>query len=449
MSDQILNSIKRVIINTIRPYRKEVEKKYILERDFQFKPLSEIMHYQNMLFIKLLIHAYKTPYYKKIIDNFGKPIEKFSLDDLKYFPILTKEIIRAYTQDLINKTAKGICKNSSGGSTGKPIQFYQDYNYIIHNYANIRICNGMAGYIPESKIAKLWGAPQDIKKSLGFKNKLKFWLFNTRFYDSYDMGYNKMLLYNKNLMNFKSDIIEAYTSSLFLFAKFLEKERIDPDYPTLSIITSAEKLHQHMRQKIETVFGIKIFDRYGSRETGPVSAECEFHNGQHIMMTDFIVEVVDPLTEKFIYDKPGEIIITVLNNFAMPFIRYKIGDMGVISKEPCSCGRTTYRLKEIIGRTYDNFLMPDGKIIYGAFFAKIIYPLENIKAFQFIQEDLRTFILKLVLESKYQGETVEKIKDKITKVIGKKSKLIIILVDEIEKLPSGKYQFTISKVDKI
>jgi phenylacetate-CoA ligase len=205
------------------------------------------------------------------------------------------------------------------------------------------------------------------------------------------MSEENMLKYHKDMEKFQPDVIISYASSIYLLAKFLEKKGIKPNYPKISISTSAETLYPHMRETIERVFNVKVFDKYGSREVSAIAYECEVHSGLHIIMDNVIVECIDPITGEEVWDRPGEILITDLNNYGMPFIRYKIGDMGILSKEKCKCGRNTLLLKRVIGRTTDNFILKNGRIVHGEYFTHLFYGLEGIKEFQFVQEKIDRF----------------------------------------------------------
>lgn len=443
IQDTIAQSkIKKEILKIFPSKRKQWEI-YYEKKKLQYLSLEEIQQYQIKKLRNLLKIAAKSPYYKKFINSVGIPIDEFTLDDLKKFPFLTKDIIRKEKENLLTKPKDELFPNSSGGSTGEPVNFYQDQNYREHIWATMMIIMETCGWYYGARIARLWGAPQD-RPTL--KSKISYFLQNTRFYDSFNMSEENMLKYHNDMSKFQPDIIISYASSIYLLAKFLEKNNIKPNYPKISISTSAETLYPHMRETIERVFGVKVFDKYGSREVSAIGYECEAHSGLHILMDNVIVECIDPLTGKEVWDEPGELIITDLNNYGMPFIRYRIGDMGILTKEKCSCGRNTLMLKRVIGRVSDNFLLKNGRIVHGEYFTHLFYGLEGIKEFQFIQEKLDEFHLYIVKMEGFKENMIEKVKREIINVIGTDSKLYVHYVNQIPKTPTGKYRFTISKV---
>jgi phenylacetate-CoA ligase len=201
-----------------------------------------------------------------------------------------------------------------------------------------------------------------------------------------------------------------------------------------------------MRAEIEEVFQVPVFDRYGSREVSAMAAECGAHQGLHVQMPGYIVETIDPATGRNVEEQLGEIVITVLNNFAMPFLRYRIGDMGKLTRKPCPCGRNTVRLQEIAGRTSDNFLMPDGRVVHGEYFTHLFYGRDGIEQFQFVQKSRDEFTLRIVPSGRYRNEMTRLIENEIREMIGAHSKLRIEIHESIPKTATGKYRFTISEV---
>ena len=449
-------NLLRFIQDTIAKsnFKKEILKKifnqkrrwdiYYEKKKLEFLPLEEIKKYQLSKLRSLLKVAMNAPYYREIITSFNKPIEDFTLDDLKQFPILTKDIIRKEKFRLLAKPIKELFPNSSGGSTGEPINFYQDKNYREQKLATSMVVMETFGWKYGARIARLWGAPQDRPN---LKTKISYFLQNTKFYDSFNMSEENMIKYHKDMEEFQPDVIISYASSIYLFSKFLEKNKIKPNYPKISICSSAETLYPHMRETIKRVFNVEVFDLYGSREVSTIAYECEVHSGLHILMYDVILECVDPITGEDVFDKPGEIIITDLNNYGMPFIRYKIGDMGILSREKCKCGRNTVLLKRVIGRTTDNFVLKNGKIVHGEYFTHLFYGIDGIKEFQFVQEAIDKFNLYIVKDVGFSEEILLRIQKNIKEIIGKDSELNIHFLESIPKTPTGKYRFTISKIN--
>lgn len=426
--------------------------KYYLEKKrYNNKNHSEIEQIQFRNLKKLVVHCNETvPYYKKVYKEAGfNPYDMKKVDDLKYVPILTKDIIRENFNNLLsaNVPAKEIYLNSSGGSTGHTLNFYQDKRFKRHSIASFFLCDSMQGWSFGARTARLWGAPKDISHIKGFAGRMKMYFKNEKFFDAFDMTPDNMKQYHVELSAFKPDVIIAYASSAYIFAKYLKENHIKPDYPRKSIISTAEVLYDYMRNLIEEVFEVEVFDRYGSREVGNIAAECSHHNGLHINMHDYIIECIDPMTGTDANKgEIGELVITCFINYAMPFVRYKIGDMGIIDDKLCPCGRNTTLLKRLIGRTSDIITSKSGRLIHGEYFTHIFYGMKGVKQFQFIQETLNNYKILIVKDEGFIDHNIDDIKKEVFDVLGKEIDLEIQFVSRIPNEISGKYRFTISKV---
>ena len=204
-----------------------------------------------------------------------------------------------------------------------------------------------------------------------------------------------------------------------------------------------------MRNVISEVFQCEVFDHYGTREVGSIASECQNHDGLHILMEHTLVEVVDELGKRCLPGVEGEIVITTLNNYSMPLIRYKIGDMGVMSdKIQCNCGCNYPILQKISGRTNGVFKTKSGSKIGGEFFTHIFLYRESIKNFQVIQKDLDFIKVKIVKKDgiEFNEEDISDIKNKIKLVMGINCKVVFEFVDKIKKTPNGKYLNTVSEI---
>lgn len=409
--------------------------------------LTAIERHQEERLRLLLARAAELPRYGTLAARLGKPLGAVTLADLPRIPFLSKDVLRDEGPQLRLSGAEGVYENYSGGSTGIPIRFWQDERYRIDLSAATRRANRLAGMFPGARVAKLWGAPQDRRKIEGLSGRLRLWLLNQRYYDTFDMGPARMEAYHRDLAAFQPDFIQAYASSALLLARFLKSRRLRPTYPRQAIVSSAERLTPQMRAEIEEVFPVRVFDRYGSREVSAIAAECSEHQGLHIQMASYIVETIDPATLAPVTGRPGEIVITVLNNYAMPFLRYRIGDMGILDTTRCSCGRPTYRLREVLGRTSDNFLMADGRIVHGEYFTHIFYGREGIEQFQFVQHTPEEYTLQIVPTPYYRQAVADQIESEVRDMIGPAARLQFELREAIPKTASGKYRFTVSHVD--
>ncbi len=232
---------------------------------------------------------------------------------------------------------------------------------------------------------------------------------------------------------------------MFVFAKFLEEEGLKPPR-VRGVIISGEKSFPYQKEKIGQVFNAPVFERYGSQEFCNIAAECEQHNGMHINADALHVEV---LRDDGTLAEPGEvghIVVTGFDNMAMPFIRYKMGDMGALSDEPCPCGRGLPLLKSVAGREMDMIASPEGNICAGIMFPHFMKEFADIKGFQFVQESLDHLRLRIVPDKDFDRGVLGFMEEQLRRYVGPTMRIEFEFVDELETLMSGKYKMVISKI---
>ncbi len=446
--DLICKSRLKKSISSFLPSKRRKWKLYHNKGNLLRLAEPEKKRFQEEKFKNLLRQALNSSYYSGVLEKAGLNPDNAALEDLKKLPFLTKEIIRRQGDSLLAKSKSRLYQNASGGSTGEPIVFYQDKNYRDNVWATMMVILEMCGWYYGARIARIWGAPQDKRRFRTLRGRLIYFFQNTRFYDSFNMSEENMLKYHYDMTKHRPDIIICYASSVYLLAKLLKEKGLMPSYPSISINTSAETLLPHMRSTVTEVFGREIYDKYGSREISGIACECSAHRGLHVFEDNVILECLDPLTGEDVYEKPGELVVTDLNNLGMPFIRYRIGDMGVISRERCPCGRNTLMLKKVSGRITDNFYLKNGRIVHGEYFTHLFYGKRGIKNFRFIQNREDDFLLHIVKDTDYAEDCLKQIVCDIKKVIGENTVLKVEFKDKIPDTATGKYRFTVSKVKK-
>jgi phenylacetate-CoA ligase len=229
---------------------------------------------------------------------------------------------------------------------------------------------------------------------------------------------------------------------MYELAKFIEQNNLSIKNID-AIITSAGTLYPFMRETIEKNFKVKIYNRYGSREVGNIA--CEEPNIDGLVITDDVfVEIVDENGNKCEDGVEGEIIVTSLINHAMPLIRYKIGDRGVLNTSKYDFPI----LEKVSGRNVNMFRTKDNKLIDGEYFTHLLYHIEWIKKFQIIQKDYDLIEVKLIKNFDESKEDLNNIESGIKKVMGANCIVKFNFVDEILPLKSGKYLYTICELDE-
>ena len=402
----------------------------------------------------LLIHAHKNvPYYNRVFNKM-EVVDNGTVNLLKFdkIPIITKETLQIENLSSREYRNRKWYYNSSGGSTGEPTRFIQDEEYTKWFQATSKYYYQEMLGIDETRAKKiiLWGSPRDLfKGNVGVKNKISNWFNNCIFLNSFKMSKNDLERYLRIINSEKPDIIKGYAGSLYELGMYAENANINIRSPKL-LISSAETLSDEMRQKIESIFGAKTFDFYGSRETASIAGECRCGLMHQFIFNNY-VEILDDNNNPVKNGEMGKIIITNLHNYAMPFIRYEIGDAAIPGGKKCKCGNTLPTMKKIAGRLQEQFVKENGTIIIGYFFVHLMGVIQNkglIKKFQIIQEEYKK--IRIIVVPKTNINKVERtnIENKIKTVMGNDCKIVWDFVDDIQKTEGGKYFYTKSLVKR-
>ena len=242
----------------------------------------------------------------------------------------------------------------------------------------------------------VWGSWRDIlNHKSNVSKRILDRLTNDRFFNAFMMTPEKMRAYLDELNQNPPRLVIAYATSIYELVQFAEREGL-PIRPQVAIMTSAGTLHPWMREKIEAAFQCRVFNRYGSREVGDIASECEAHAGLHVFPSGNYVEIVDDQGHPVPNGEEGNILVTNLYNYAMPLIRYYIGDRGVLSRsDRCACGRQGQILERISGRNVEMFRKRDGTLVDGLFFNHFLYYKEWVEKFQVVQKDYERVVFKI------------------------------------------------------
>jgi len=402
----------------------------------------------------LLLHASKhVPYYHRLLKNDN--VVNGEIVDLSKFdkiPILTKEIIQS--EELISDDylTRKWYYNFTGGSTGEPTKFIQDANYNKWYNATINFYYKDMLDIDEINVKKieLWGSPRDLfKGTIGIKAKIGTWLTNIVFLNSFRMTEADMEKYVKTINLYKPDLIRGYAGSLFELCRFAEAKNVKI-YTPKRVISSAETLTKEMREKIESAFGTKLYNFYGSRETASLAGECRC-GLIHIFEFNNYIEILDKDNQPIKDGQKGRIIVTNLHNYSMPFIRYEIGDMAVFGSNKCKCGNILPTLERIEGRIEEQFIKKNGDIVIGYYFVHLMGVVLNkgfIKKFQVIQENFEKIRILVVPLGTLPDSEKKEIENKIKLQMGDNCNIFWDFVDDIPKTKSGKYIYTKSLLSR-
>ena len=414
----------------------------------QWKSYGELKEEQEKQLRYVINFAYKNvPYYHRLFNDLKlSPEDVKKVEDLEKLPILTKEIIKQNWEDFkpVNLNKLKYYEAATGGSTGTPFKYrLSKFDRFLAGALLYRGW-GYGGYELGDKMVFLAGASLDIGTKSYLAKRVHEVARNIKMVSSFDMGEKEMRDYVGVVNSFKPKVIRGYASSIYFFAKWVEETNLEIHQP-LAVFTTAEKLYPDMREKIGTVFSCDVYDAYGLNDGGLGAYECSEHSGLHIDTERSIMEVVDKEGNQLECGE-CEMLATSLYNFAMPFIRYDTGDLGSITNEVCSCGRGYKLLKELVGRSVDVLVTPEGKNVHGWFFLYIFWEhCKGVKEYQVVQEKLDRIAIKIVPEDDFDDKQL----DKIREIVRERSEgwnVEFKFVDTIERTGAGKYKFIINNI---
>ncbi|MEM2291979.1 MAG: phenylacetate--CoA ligase family protein [Nitrososphaerota archaeon] len=409
---------------------------------------SKLLEIRWKKFKFMLKYAYENvPFYHRKFKHVGiKPDDIRSENDLAKIPFTTKfEIQTSPFEDVVSKTVNidRCIKTTTSGSTGIPLtvvsdRVAEDFSFAV--WARAMLENGLRPLVDRMATIR---HPKYLQQKKDFVGML--WARRRKQISVFDSAEQQLEI----LEDFKPDVIKGYSSSLAILAD-LCKKRGSLVKPRL-VFTGADFLTAKNRALIKSAFGCELFDYYGCIEFSLLAWECGEHVGYHINVENVLVEFIKD-GEAVAPLERGEIVCTSLVNYAMPLIRYRLGDVGVPLNDQCPCGRTLPLIKIVEGRVDDFLTTLDGRIISGQIFSEN-YPFEDwekegIKQFRVIQERRDKLTLKVAVRRGVFNEVpvLEKAKRKLQEVFGEDMNIEFQVVDELEKDPSGKIRIAISKV---
>ena len=401
---------------------------------------------------RLLQHAYEyVPHYQKQFKKLGlSPEDINEPESFRQFPLLIKDDIRNNFSALKAGNTKHFVKDCTSGSMGTPLTFLKERStsghflaakYRGHRWHNIDIGD---------REIKFWGLPIDQKPK--WREHIKDFILNRTLFVTFDISQETPLQYFKACQRIKPKYIYGYASSLYRFARLLKAEKIDASTLNLKgVISTSEVLYEFEREVIEPVFGCRVINEYGACEAGVMAFECPEGN-MHVTVENVYLEILKEDGQPAMPGESGEIVVTELNNYAMPFIRYKIDDLAtsIDEDEKCKCGRGLPLIGEIVGRALDTVVTPSEKLLHAHVFNYIIRSAishgADIREFKIIQKDKHNLLIKIVTPQELSPEHRSYISNQIISFMGESININFEQVENIPMEKSGKFRFFVSEI---
>lgn len=414
----------------------------------QWLPRQELEAAQLTALQQLVAHAEKTcPYYASLWQSHGLTATNLqSLADFQRWPLLTRESLRKHRLQLRTQAPLKLMAKSTGGSSGEPVHFDLDSGSNDRRTALMYRGYGWAGGQPGSRQLFIWGtALNSVSRWKRWKISLHHRFDHHRVLSCFEFTPDKMPGHVRQLNAYRPEVIVAYTNPLYELARYVDAHGLAVHQPR-SLIVGAEKLHDFQRELIERVFRAPVFETYGSREFMLIGAECPEHNGLHLSIDNLLVEILDEAGQPTPPGEEGQVVITDLYNYGMPFIRYVNGDRAVAGFSDCACGRGLPLLQRVVGRQLDILQTPDGRRIPGEFFPHLLKDYPVVQRFQVVQTELTRITLKIVAAGGLALADRERLLQDIRSVAGRVVEIDLQQVTDIPLTKAGKLKVVVNEL---
>ncbi len=408
----------------------------------QWQPYEELSDLQNKKLRAIIRHAYENvPFYRQKFNSAGvSPEDIKTVDDLLKLPITTKQEVKENFPDRIVAKDVDISKcwlPHTSGSTGMPLKVAYDEAAEDFQKAVALRPNLSCGQKPWDKWADIT-SPDRIHNKKWFQ---KLGIFNP-------IGISLFLEPKEQiaaLEKIKPGIIDGYSSSIYLLAKALQEKGSDKIHPKI-VYGTAELLTNEMREYINSTFSVEMYDQFGCVELGRTAWECPAHSGYHIDVEAVVMEFIRD-GKQVLPGERGEIIYTSLYNYAMPLIRYAIGDIGVPSDRVCPCGRGLPLIERVEGRADAFIQVPGGRIFSPIIWTILLRRFPEIARFRVTQEKIDKIRIQIEPKGTFSQSIIEGVTKRVLDTLGGEVHIEIEPVDVIPRDNSGKVRSVVSKIE--
>lgn len=387
-----------------------------------------------------------SPYYARLFRDSGFDPARFDADAFARLPLLTKAIIRNSTDEILSREfmRAELGQHKTGGSTGVSLTTYFNRDWLEIRTADALRSDQWAGAFHGMKVAALWGNPPVARSA---KERLRRLLFDRFiFLDTIDLNERSLGEFVVAWRRERPEVLYGHSHSLYMLARYLLEQGIHDLRPRAIISTSMMLLAQE-RAVIEQAFAGKVTDRYGCEEVGLIACECERHAGMHLDIEHLYIEFLREDGSPAATGEEGAIVLTDLYNRGMPFIRYRIEDVGVPSARECPCGRGLPLMERVTGRVADYLKRRDGSLVAGvSLVERTLTAIPGIEQLQIVQSSREEIVLNVVRAADFTPASERALLAAVRGVFGADISVRAQYLARIPQERSGKYRFSICQV---
>lgn len=397
------------------------------------RPVHELERERDAALRQLVRRAYdQVHFYRRVFDREGlTPDDIQTAYDLRKLPVIEKQTLRMQPlEDLlrIGDRPERLTRLSTSGSSGTPFDVYIDARC-----QRLRKAQSLRPYLTNGRRVGdrsllLTGHPDLQPKWFERLGALR-----ERRVDCAAPLEQQLAAINAS----RPQVIQGYPSALAALTAFVRDERRPLHRPRL-VFTDSEMLTAAHRRLIEETLGVPPIDVYGTWEVGNIAYECAQRQGHHIAIDCVVLEVLAGNGDPARPGEDGRLVVTMLDNDAMPLIRYDLGDVAARSTESCACGRSFPLLQVISGRANDQLRLAEGRAISPEGLLARFGPMSaRVREYQVIQETPDRFRVVVVPGPEFDESTPGRIRA-IFEAWQPSVEVTIEAVDHIPREASGK-----------
>jgi phenylacetate-CoA ligase len=400
----------------------------------------------------LLRHFHATtPFYSDRLNGIDyDPGRALDFDWFRHIPPLTRSDIQSAGTALhstnVPKDHGRILSSSSSGSTGRPVTAKKtDINQTFHKALNLRNHLWHKRDL-SAKFATIRGYDPGVAMAPHGSHQ-KSWTTVYRTGPSIMLNSAHCTLGEQLhwIAKERPPYILSYPTNFHALALRCEASGIEMPW-LKSLITFSEALSPGQRSVIERVMGVTVEDMYSAAEVSMIAVQCpEQPQHYHVQSENVLVEVIDDDGNPCAIGETGRVLVTDLHNFAMPFIRYEIGDLAQFGP-PCACGRGLPVLQRIFGRVRNMLYLETGEQLFPDIAALHLHEIGPLQQYQMIQKSYGEIEMRLILSRPFKDDEETRMRAMILSALGQSFELNLVPVDEIPRHSSGKFEDFISEV---
>lgn len=386
------------------------------------------------------------PYYRQLFEACQfDPAQVTTAADLRRLPLLDKADIRADPERFKSQGPGPLTRYNTGGSSGEPLIFYMGLGRKSHDVAaKWRATRWWDVDIGDPELV-VWGSPIELGTQDRVR-RLRDFVLRSHLLPAFEMSLGNIQAYIATIRRLRPTMLFGYPSSLSLIASHAQQQenRLDDLGIRVAFVTS-ERLYDEQKAMISQVFGCAVANGYGARDAGFIAHECP-SGSMHISAEDIVVETVRPDGSVAAPGEAGEIVITHMASADFPFVRYRTGDIGVLSSECCTCGRGLPVLAKVEGRTTDFVVAQDGTVMHGLALIYTLRDLPGVERFRIEQQTLYRTVVQVVAGPSFDAAAERLIVRDFKARLGSGVDIRVDRVLQISSEASGKFRYVVSRV---